>query len=284
MLHLPFYIVDPSLGHLDYESLSDQSLMEMLVTGMDEASLSGAQDANGNFKDVCEWKDVRCTNDRVTKVFMYFLEFTGGQFAFEWIPPLVRELTLNACGLRGTLDTAALPPVLVDFQVPGNRLHGELDWKALPRKLEKLIICRNEFTGSCVLADLPDTLIILQAEKNKFSGVLNLEKLPAALKSLDLCQNELHGSIHIEGLPQSMGKIALKGNAFTGDLRIVDYPESLQTLAVEDNRLSGTAVLSEVQGRPPHFLWNIGLSVAIEADGSFHEWQNGRMHMWALGI
>ena len=60
--------VDPSLGRLDYESLSDQALMEMLIDALPTEEKAMFKDANGNFQDVCEWTNMDCTDERVTEV------------------------------------------------------------------------------------------------------------------------------------------------------------------------------------------------------------------------
>ena len=46
--------IDPSLGRVDYDSLSDQSHMEFLIEATPEDRKRAFQDANGCFLDVCE--------------------------------------------------------------------------------------------------------------------------------------------------------------------------------------------------------------------------------------
>ena len=52
--------VDPSLGRLDCNSFSDQTLMEMLIDGLDEKSKQKYRDNKGTYLDVCEWSSVTC--------------------------------------------------------------------------------------------------------------------------------------------------------------------------------------------------------------------------------
>ena len=58
--------VDINLGHVDYRSFSDQTLMELLIEGFDENTKRMCQDEDGMYIDVCEWQFVKCNvDDRV---------------------------------------------------------------------------------------------------------------------------------------------------------------------------------------------------------------------------
>ena len=53
--------VDPSLGRLDYTSLSPQALMESLIGGFDEVgSICGSREEP---KDLAEWEGVTIEED-----------------------------------------------------------------------------------------------------------------------------------------------------------------------------------------------------------------------------
>ena len=86
---LKLMCVDPSLGRLDYESLSEQALMEMLTDGMDEGGKSGCKDDTGNFLDVCERRGVGCVNSRVHSVTLYGKKFSEKQIPFTFLPPFI---------------------------------------------------------------------------------------------------------------------------------------------------------------------------------------------------
>ena len=264
MLHHAFFASDRPLGRFDSKSPPDQALMELLVEDMDQNYLAKVQDRDANFKDISEWSDVFCANGRVVCISITFKKFKGAQFPFKWTPPLVNELSVSGCGLRGTLDADALPRGLLLLNLSRNRLHGEIHWKALPCGLQTVFIPNNNFRGSIVLADLPEALITLLAGNNKLSGKIILRDLPAAMQALDLEGNQLHGSIVIESLPQSMQDINLKGNEFTGDVLVMDYPESLGLLNVEKNKLSGRAIVPEAYGTVPQWLADTRFEIVLK--------------------
>ena len=58
-----FLSVDPSLGRVDYNSLSDQTLMEMLIEGFDEETKRRYQDSHEMYLNVCELSCVVCDDD-----------------------------------------------------------------------------------------------------------------------------------------------------------------------------------------------------------------------------
>ena len=45
---------DPSLGRLDYESMSQQALMEMVVGGLSEFNQRPLKDPDGNFLELSQ--------------------------------------------------------------------------------------------------------------------------------------------------------------------------------------------------------------------------------------
>ena len=134
--------IDPALGRLDYESLSDQTLMEILVDEMNEDSKDTLKDKNGNFKDVCEWftpfhsteARIQCESERVVGVKIAWSFPSGKPFPFQFLPPLVTKLLSRSCGLNGTLDTMDLPRSLSEIDVRNNNLYGSFHCENLPEK------------------------------------------------------------------------------------------------------------------------------------------------------
>ena len=246
--------IDPSLGRLDYDSLSDQALMEMLADSLGEKYRSVYQDQNGNYDDVCEWYGVKCVNDRVVRFQRTKATCSEPQCKFEWIPPLVTYFSFTESRLRGTLDLAVLPRGLVDLYLRINALHGTLNFQAFPPKIANVSIHTNEFSGKCALPDLPDSLVCFHAFRNKFSGEISLRNLPSSLKQLNLSENALTGEIHIAALPQGITRLDLTENLFTGDVRVLEFPPSLTYLGIKQNPLSGTAVLAHT-AEPTRELW-----------------------------
>ena len=232
--------VDPSLGRLDYDSLSDQALMEMLIEGLDDEVKENYQDANGGYLDVCEWTAVECTDDRVTSIDISWGRMNEKQFPFEFIPALTQDFEIFSSNMHGTLDTGVLPSGLVRIQVSINNLHGELNFGAFPRKLERIHIDRNSFGGSCMLSDLPDALTIFSARENKLSGGVLLSDLPAAMEVLILSQNALSGDILLNDLPMGMKELNLSQNNLSGGVQINDLPAAMRSLDLSYNKLSGS--------------------------------------------
>ena len=281
LLQMPYsllYAVDPSLGRLDYDSLSDQTLMEMLISGMDDSQKKFFQDNGGNFKDVCEWTgftwEVKCENERVHSILLTSFKFSERQFPFEFIPPLVKTLLISLCEMHGTLETSHLPRDLIRFEVMRTKLHGTINFGALPQKLESLVISYNDFSGSCALSDLPDTLVKFRAENNNFSGEISLNNLPVAMKKINLSNNKLCGSIDIARLPPSFKSLDLSGNSLTGDFRLRSFPKSLKIITIFGNGLSGTAVFQKASGDMPFAFESFSFRAVLDEDGNPHKWED----------
>ena len=228
---------DPSLGRLDYESLPDQALMEMLVEDLNAKIKEDIQDTKGNFHDVCEWQSwcglyTECVDERVTAICFQGNLFNEKQFRFDFIPALVEEFTVNRCALHGTLDTAHLPASLVTIDVGNNELHGSLKFAQFPRKLQRIAIYVNAFCGSCVLGDLPPTLRTFSARMNKFSGEVSLNNLPKEMEGLYLMNNHLSGSVRIENLPKTMCDLHICDNALSGEFQLLDFSQQYANIYV----------------------------------------------------
>ena len=84
--------VDPSLGRLDYTSLSQQALMEVVIEGItNKEKICGDADEP---KDIEKWKGVEIEDGEV--VAMDWHEFDiGGSLHLEWLPSSVRDLVAN---------------------------------------------------------------------------------------------------------------------------------------------------------------------------------------------
>ena len=62
------FTVDPALGRIYKDTLSDQALMEILIAGMDDCIKSLYQDESGNFTDFQQWNEVYHWGNRVTGI------------------------------------------------------------------------------------------------------------------------------------------------------------------------------------------------------------------------
>ena len=265
--------IDPSLGRLDYESLSDQALMEMLITPLDFEDKKSFQDENGNFSDVCEWDYVVCKDDRVIEFDSCGLSFGKDQFPFQFIPPLVDFFRISPSKVRGTLDTSHLPSSLTIFDVSKNLLHGSINWLTFPRTLVEIEMRSNKFHGSCLLQDLPNGITHLDASYNKLSGDLSLDNMPQGMVKLYLQNNDLCGSIRFDRFPPSMTTLDLSYNFFSGDVRLPTLPPVIEHIGMVRNKLSGTFVTPKTDTFHPVELKCEHITAVLDETGQRHEWE-----------
>ena len=265
--------LDQALGRFNFESVSDQTLMEMLVD-IESGQMINFKEENGEFKDVCAWEIVECRDDRVTAVIFSNADYSQGQFPFNLIPPLTTRVVIEDSRLRGTLNTSHLPLNLTEFNVDWNQLHGFIDFRSFPRGLQDINISRNAFEGSLALSDLPDALIALVASMNKFSGEISMNDLPTSMEKLLLGRNKLTGSINIERLPKGMNCIDFNQNSFTGVFTLLDFPPNLAFVNIATNRLSKKAVLRSSSDDMPFTLCHYGIQDVFDENGNRHAWED----------
>ena len=196
-----------AFGRVDYASLSEQSLMELLIA--DIQNLSDAQNSNGEFLDISKWKGIKLCDGAVTKIAL--LNFDA---IFAEVIPV---------GPRGSID---------------------LQW--LPRKLQAFDIQCMGLTGSIETGVLPRHLLDLNISENAFFGTFAVKNLPEAIKYINLRNNKLHGSLHIEHLPREVNNFQASGNAFSGELHFANLPASIQQLNLDRNDFTGSIDLSAI--------------------------------------
>ena len=269
------FSIDPSLGRLDYESLSDQALMEMLIDGMEEECKKEFQDDSGHFMDVCDWKGIDLQHEEDPSIYIEKKRFSERQFPFQFIPALVTVFVLGDCNAHGTLNPSVLPSDLTIFEVPQNALHGSINFSTFPRNLEQIDISSNKFTGSCQLADLPDATILFDASQNEFSGKISLNELSDQIVQVFLSMNQLSGSLHITDLPASIEQISLSTNAFKGEFHFLTNPPStLCNIWIDKNQLDSRAVFLGYQPFPMLFtLHHDTITRVDDEDGCVHPWE-----------
>ena len=266
--------IDPALGRLDYDSLSDQALMEMLFERLHPNHNMHLKDESSNFIDVCEWEYVNCEDERVVYFGAGNGNYSAVQFPFDLVPPLVTNFRMEYCEALGTIDTIVLPRRLTNFDVSVNNLFGSLNFKSFPRTLEHIILRHNDFSGSVLVSDLPDSLFEFLATCNNFSGNLSLANAPAAMEELDLSENELTGSITLDSVMPSMYEVLLYGNHFTGDVRVLVISPNFTFLSIICNKdLSGTIILANSDGAMPFKVHHDCLTTIVDPDGNRHPWE-----------
>ena len=244
--------VDHSLGRLDYASLSQQALMEMVIEGItNKEKICGDADEP---KDIEEWKGVKIEDGEVVAIYWVSCALKG-PIHLEWLPSSVKELSVSENSLAGTLDWA-LPTSMKELDLTANKFTGPVDLERLPERMESVDVSYNKFDGSLKLWSLPDTLTEFHAFDNKFSGSVDLTRLPVGLVLLDVEINSLSGSVVLTELPNCLEELTLSNNEFTGCLDLTRLPSSISSLQLHNNSFSGTVDLSQL----PRGLEHLDLS------------------------
>ena len=247
------FTLDPSLGRLDYASLSDQARMELMVERMPDREIY--QDDNGAYKDVCEWGGVSCDIDgNVQGIWMNIYDRSEGSIDLSYIPPHVTQMYIagNVHGMqtRASIDVHMLPERLEQLGIELQQMVGTVDMTALPAKLFN--ICENKCTGSFVLTSLPPGIEHIHARDNLFSGSLNFSSLPDKLVEIQLDKNR-----------------------FSGEFRIEKFPRAMRRLTVSQNRLIGEAVIQKGKNFGD-IMFSIDenfVTSVVDPSGKQHSWQ-----------
>ena len=235
--------VDPSLGHVDYSSFSDQTLMELLFDGLTEESKRQYQDADGAYLDVCAWNCAICDcAQRVTEI-----AFGGA--------------------VEGSLQLSYIPPQVVSFYGAFQQLTGTIDLAHLPQNLRDLNLNTNKLTGSVDLTQLPLRIQFLYLDSNLLTGSVNLTKMPRSMKILYIHCNQLSGSVHLRSLPDAMVHLYLQNNAFTGSFIATNLPPNLEALYAGDNFFHAVAVVDS-QTKAEFDFSECGVTSVIDENGN----------------
>ncbi|KNH05225.1 hypothetical protein XU18_3709 [Perkinsela sp. CCAP 1560/4] len=121
--------LDSSLGRVDYASLSQQALMEMVIEGItNKDRICGYVDEQ---KDIEEWKGVEIEDGKVVEIDWRQFKLEGS-LHLAWLPPSVRKvlvgwnnLTANPTkGLLSVVGWTSTQP-LGRFGKPPNYFKGE---------------------------------------------------------------------------------------------------------------------------------------------------------------
>ena len=226
---------DPSLqgniGRFEINSLSQQTLMELLVADMAYAALCNAPD----FIDKCEWPGITCDAD--ASVIRIHLTMSGGTVNLQGVPSTVKKLEMRSCDLFGTFASAALP-----------------------RGLTYCALSSNSLTGSISIEYLPQELIAIFLSYNQLSGSINLRAAPPQLKLISFDANRLSGSLDLTGLPPCLSVLGLGENSFTGEVDISNLPVGMRELRIQKNSLSGVLDIQAAKARNP--------SLHVNCDGN----------------
>ena len=270
---LALFCIDPSLGRLDYDSLSDQTRMEILIDGLTNGTKKHFQDQHGGYKAIEKWRGVRI--DKEANVIsisfspLFFVFEDSGSLNFAFLPPKLRAFSALNQKLRGTVDAENLPENLLRCTMSNNGLSGSFDLGKLPDQLESLNLRMNSFSGECDLSKLPKKMKWLILAKNAFSGSVRLDALPIGFEHLELQHNDFSGKIDLSKLPEALKYMNLHGNQFSGGFILRKLPEALLEVGASSNRLSGLAVVSS-ERRVRVGLGNTAIERVVDEKGEPH--------------
>jgi len=225
------------LGRLDYHSLSQQTLMELLIDSIQNADvLRGPRDAP---KDISQWSGVKLNAAGEVTDIEWRISLKGS-IALEWLPSTVSSFCIHLNKLEGTVDLSRLPEVMIDLNLTANSFSGTVPFTQLPQSLENFYAALNAFCGSLDLTALPKSLQGLSVGNNRFEGTICLTELPPRMEALWVKKNRLHGTLDLTKLPATLNVLHLHDNAFHGETDFTNLPQRLEELDLSHTDLSGT--------------------------------------------
>ena len=230
----PFCTDSESLGRIDYASLTEQSLMELLASRLTD--VKHFQDDDGTFTDISKWTGLSFREERLTHIDWCNIEFfyplddenpsisPGGCIDLRFVPPHVMSITLKNMRFGGTVRTACLPNELRGFLISENCFDGEFEISELPRTLQFIEIQKNRFCGTLDIPGLPDTCIRFDAGSNLFVGSIDMTSLPVNLIYFSAQSNNLTGTVDLRFMPRTLNKVLLEKNHIEQEKLIVTHP------------------------------------------------------------
>ena len=240
-----FFAVDPALGRVEYENLTDQARMEIFIAGLGEEAKKLYQDEHGSYIDVCEWECVNCDIDHVIAIELFDKD-PQGILEITFVPPCVQVLIISDFHQKGKLNIPLLPSTLTELSIDGNAYDGSVDLTTLPSPLISFDVSKNAFTGSCDLTSLPHELNWLDLSDNKFSGEVSFDTLPPRIRNINISTN-----------------------AISGIFRLLNPPKRLFMVAAYETQLSGTAVLKRVT-KTKVSLFRTNIEVLVDEENQEH--------------
>ena len=265
---------DLPCARVDVATLSEGTIMEIIISEMADSVRSQFQNANGDFLDHRMWRGIECTEDGHIQKIDWSRARVHGSIRLDALPPKLQYLDLEKPHkgefFTGTFQAAALPKSVVEVSLSFNKFHGTIDWENFPKNIWRIQIAGNSFEGSIAtfppsadyidvsdnkfegslnLSALPEPLRSFEAQNNRFAGEIDLRALPSMLRVLDVSQNKLTGSINLDSLPIEIEKVCLNDNVLEGVINAATLPRGLSTLNVRNNRLHGQI---DYDALPPH--------------------------------
>ena len=210
------------IGRFDHAFLSDQSRIELLVSGFEDCS--AYKDTDGEWRDICNLAPFLCDADGNVVSVKYYREDCGGRLDMRWLPAYLKR---------------------ADFY--GNKCHGTYDSALIPVGVRFLRIAHNRISGSVALSELPNEIRFLDLSRNDLSGALDFTALPGSLQSLNLMGNQLDGGIDLRRVTKHLVRDS-PGTLLSLFWEDVETPELQSTLMLdlECNRFNGIILASHI--------------------------------------
>eukprot|EP00009_Paramoeba_aestuarina_P007520 CAMPEP_0201523978 /NCGR_PEP_ID=MMETSP0161_2-20130828/21037_1 /ASSEMBLY_ACC=CAM_ASM_000251 /TAXON_ID=180227 /ORGANISM="Neoparamoeba aestuarina, Strain SoJaBio B1-5/56/2" /LENGTH=264 /DNA_ID=CAMNT_0047923225 /DNA_START=20 /DNA_END=814 /DNA_ORIENTATION=+ len=243
---------DAGCGKVEKSLLSQQTLMELLIAGVDakEKLCRNTDDS----VDISHWHHLTVNAQGDVTEIEWDDQELSGYIDFQWLPETLEGLTISSEGhLSGEVDLTRLPCPLIVFQVYDNAFSGKVNLCHLPEKLEILSISGKGHTGTPNLRNLPRSMRRLHLNDCSLTGEVDLTQLPPLLEALSLAENQLSGPVDLTRLPQRMERLNLNDNRFSGLTDFSKIPRTVDTLSVAHTDLSGevyifTGIYLEIRG------------------------------------
>ena len=245
--------IDDHVGRVDIESLSDETMLELMVQDLPPESKAvfipeeASEEVFLTRSRPAEFDD----KGHIVRIYPLSLPnedpmYLEGTMHFEYMPRHVQSFNLyKVHDMKGTVETSGLPESLCIFVVSANKFSGSFNFEVLPKELRLLNLSYNAFSGSCVFTSLPVHLKEIFLQRNGFRGCIALHSLPRTLKKLNISENALSGSLILENLPDGLRSLLCQQNQFSGKFILRDKPQSLQWLYAGNNLFTGTATLHD---------------------------------------
>ena len=245
---------DQALGRLDFATLSQSALMELVVSQYTEKEREGKRvvrafsDTKGNPLELDDWEGVTLDGDDNVKKIKWLSE-SGfprlsseyeeyGSLDLQWLPQSIESLELTNKPLS-PFDANHLPRSLVTLSYKKCAVSGSIETKHLPRKLVTLEIDWGQISGAIDCSQLPASLVVLRLVHLALCGAIDLSDLPKNLQIFDLRNNSLTGSIDLTSLPATLEALDVSRNALSGSISLASLPAAIKSIALNNNQLTG---------------------------------------------
>ena len=169
------------VGNIDFGSLSQQTLVELLIEKTVFAYQHDFHDADRLVKESCLCPGVRCTVEGEAHKIIWDRQFEGGFMDIQWIPSTVTDFFASYNNLHGTLHLTRLSNCLGKLVLKGNKFSGTIDLTRLPSSMKWLWVNENALRGTVDVGSLPQSLKILDLRSNYFVGKISLKNVSAVV-------------------------------------------------------------------------------------------------------